>query len=152
MGGGAGAAVRDVMGSSVVSADASLSIGDVARMMEDAGVGAVVITEESRPAGIVTDRDFARAAAHAYQPTAPVRRIMSAPMYSVGPGEPVRAAAELMRRTGAKRLPVAEGGKIVGIITATDLVRMLAVCTEGEMREMYFHSVAGIYGDSSPYG
>ena len=49
------------------------------------------------------------------------------------------------------KLPVIDDGKVVGIITSTDIVNLLAVCAEEDMRDMYFHSVAKIYANYSPY-
>ena len=73
--------VGDVMTKSVISVDASMTINETAKMMEDAKVGAVIIMDNNTPIGIVTDRDFAvKVAAHAYQITSPVKEIMSSPL------------------------------------------------------------------------
>ncbi|MFB5625051.1 MAG: CBS domain-containing protein, partial [Nitrosopumilus sp.] len=65
--------------------------------------------------------------------------------------EPVRIAADLMHERKIRKLPVIDDGKVVGIITATDIVSLLAVSVEEDMRDMYFHSVAKIYSNYSPY-
>jgi len=55
------------MTKSVVSVDASMTINESAKMMEDAKVGAIIVMENNSPLGIVTDRDFTiKAVAHAY--------------------------------------------------------------------------------------
>lgn len=144
--------VGDVMTKSVISVDASMTINETAKMMEDAKVGAVIITENNTPVGIVTDRDFAvKVAAHAYQVTSSVKQIMSSPLLSINSDESVRNAADLMHDRGVRKLPVISEDKVVGIITATDIVNLLAVCVEEDMRDMYFHSVAKIYTNYSPY-
>ena len=144
--------VGNVMTKSVISVDASMTINEAAKMMEDARVGAVIVTEDNTPVGIVTDRDFAvKVAAHAYQVSSPVRQIMSSPLFSISSGEPVRIAADLMHDRGIRKLPVIDDENIVGMITATDIVNLLAVCVEDDVRDMYFHSVARIYADYSPY-
>ncbi len=144
--------IADVMTKSVISVDAKISINDAAKMMEDAKVGAVIVTENNLPVGIVTDRDFSvKVVAHAYQITDPVKKIMSSPLFSINSDESVRIAADLMHDREIRKLPVIDDEKVVGIITATDIVNLLAVSVEEDMRDMYFHSVARIYKNYSPY-
>jgi len=144
--------IGDVMTKSVISVDATLTINETAKMMEDAKVGAVIVMEDNAPIGIVTDRDFSvKVAAHAYQITEPVKQIMSSPLFSINSDESVRIAADLMHERKIRKLPVIDDGKVVGIITATDIVNLLAVSVEEDMRDMYFHSVAKIYTNYSPY-
>jgi CBS domain-containing protein len=144
--------IADVMTKSVISVDASVTINDAAKMMEDAKVGAVIVMENNTPVGIVTDRDFAvKVVAHAYNITTPVKQIMSSPLFSINSDESVRTAADLMHDRGIRKLPVIDGENIVGMITATDIVNLLAVSLEEDMKDMYFHSVAKIYKNYSPY-
>jgi CBS domain-containing protein len=144
--------IEDVMTKSVISVDASLTVNETAKMMEDSKVGAVIIMEENTPIGIVTDRDFAvKVAAHAYQISTPIKQIMSSPLFLINSDESVRAAADLMHDRGIRKLPVVDDGNIVGIITASDIVSLLAVCVEDDIKDMYFHSVAKIYSNYSPY-
>lgn len=144
--------IGDVMTKSVISADSTLTINETAKMMEDAKVGAVIVMENNVPVGIVTDRDFSvKVAAHAYQITEPVKQIMSSPLFSINSDESVRIAADLMHDRKIRKLPVIDDDKVVGIITATDIVNLLAVSVEEDMRDMYFHSVAKIYTNYSPY-
>ena len=144
--------IADVMTKSVISVDASLTVNEAAKMMEDTRVGAVIVTENNTPVGIVTDRDFAvKVVAHAYQITTPVKQIMSSPLFSINSDESVRTAAYLMYDRGIRKLPVIDNEKVVGIITATDIVNLLAVCVEEDMRDMYLHTVVKIFKDYSPY-
>jgi len=144
--------IADVMTKSVISVDATITINEAAKMMEDAKVGAIIVMEDNSPVGIITDRDFSvKVVAHAYQITAPVKQIMSSPLFLIDSDEPVRIAADLMHDRGIRKLPVIDDGKVVGIITATDIVNLLAVSVEDDVRDMYFHSVAKIYTNYSPY-
>ncbi len=144
--------IADVMTKSVISVDASLTVNEAAKMMEDTKVGAVIVMEKNTPIGIVTDRDFAiKVAAHAYQITTPVKQILSSPLFSINSDESVRTAADLMYDRGIRKLPVIDDEKVVGIITATDIVNLLAVCVEEDLRDMYLHTVVKIFKDYSPY-
>ena len=145
--------IADVMTKSVVSVDSSMTINESAKMMEDAKVGAIIVMEQGSPVGIVTDRDFAvKVAAHAYQITSPIKQIMSTPLFLINSEESIRTASDLMHERGIVKLPVIDGENIVGIITARDIVNLLATCVEDDMRDMYFHSVVRIFANYSPYG
>ena len=144
--------VKDIMTKAVVSIDAATTITDAAKMMEDIEIGAIVVTENNTPVGIVTDRDFAiKVVAHAYHPTTPVRMIMSSPLYTISPDEPVRMIADFMYTRGIRKLPVIDNDKVIGIVTATDLVRQFAVCTGDDLKKMYCESIVRIYEYCSPY-
>ena len=115
--------VKDIMTNQVISVDSSVSVNDAAKMMESSEVGAIIVMEGNEPRGIVTDRDFAiKIAAHAYPIDTPVRRVMSFPLISIGPEESISVAADLMSTRKIRKLPVMDDDKIIGIVTATDLV------------------------------
>ena len=144
--------IEDVMTKSVISADISTTISETAKMMEDAKVGSVIIMKNNTAVGIVTDRDFAiKVVAHAYEISSPIKQIMSSPLLSINSDQSVRNAADLMYERGIRKLPVLNDDKVVGMITATDIVNLLAVSVEADMRDVYFHSVARIYTNYDPY-
>jgi CBS domain-containing protein len=144
--------VKDIMTKSVISVDSGITVNEAAKMMEDAKVGAVIIMENNTPVGIVTDRDFAvKIVAHAYQITTPVKQIMSSPLIATSPDETVLMAADLMYSRDIRKLPVIDNDKVIGIITATDLVNQLAICTEEDIQKMYHESVIKVYKQYSPY-
>jgi CBS domain-containing protein len=144
--------VKDIMTKSVISVDSGITVNEAAKMMEDAKVGAVIVIENNTPVGIVTDRDFAvKIVAHAYQITTPVKQIMSSPLIATSPDETVLMAADLMYSRDIRKLPVIDNDKVVGIITATDLVNQLAICTEEDIQKMYHESVIKVYKQYSPY-
>jgi len=144
--------ISDVMTKSIVSVDASMTINEAAKMMEDAKVGAVIVIENNLPVGIVTDRDFTvKVVAHAYQISAPIKQIMSSPLFSINSSDSIRIASDLMHDRAIRKLPVIDDENIVGIVTSSDIVKLLAISTEDDMRDMYFHSVAKIFSNYSPY-
>ena len=144
--------VKDIMTKSVITVDSITTVNDAAKMMEDTQVGAIIVTEKNTPVGIVTDRDFAiKVVAHAYQPTTPVKTIMSSPLYSISPDESVRMIADFMYTRGIRKLPVIDNDKVIGIVTASDLVKQFAICTEDDLQKMYCESLTRIYNHYSPY-
>jgi len=144
--------VKDIMNKSVISVDSKINVNEAAKMMEDAKVGAVIVMENNKPVGIVTDRDFAvKIVAHAYQITTPVKQIMSSPLIATTPDETVLMAADLMYTRNIRKIPVIENDKVVGIITASDLVKQLAISTEEDILKMYHETVIKVYKQYSPY-
>jgi len=119
--------VKEIMNASVMSIDSSVTAADAARMMEDTGIGAVIVLENSLPVGIVTDRDLAiKITAHSFPVDTPVKRIMSSPLISIDPDSDLWIASDLMSTRNVRKLPVIDDDRVVGIITSSDLVKHIA--------------------------
>ena len=119
--------ISQIMNTSILSVDSSVTATDAAKMMEDTDVGAVVVLENNIPVGIITDRDFAiKIAAHSYPIDTPVRRIMSSPLISIDPHSDLWIASDLMSTRKVRKLPVIDDDKVVGIITSSDIVKHIA--------------------------
>ena len=111
----------------LITVNLSTTALQVAKMMEQGGIGAILVQNNSNPVGIVTDRDFAtRIAANDLPLNTAVENIMSTPLITINHDEPISAAAERMTSKKIRKLAVTENGKIVGIVTSTDLVTQLA--------------------------
>jgi CBS domain-containing protein len=116
--------VRDIMTRPVITADADLDILSAAKRMGAANVGSLIIISGDKPIGILTERDLVKKViGQGINPrNLKAEEVMSAPVVSIGPEASLREAAALMLRSGVKRLPVISKGRLVGIITDTDLV------------------------------
>jgi len=129
--------VKDVMKIPVVSIDQSMTVKDAATMMDDSDVGCIVITKENKPVGILTERDFVkRVLFKGISPSALVSEAMSSPIKAISQSETVWEAAEAMKINKIHKLPVIEDGKLVGIITTTDLVKLCSLGSDSEMRRI----------------
>ena len=138
--------VKNIMSKGVLSVDAEMNVNEAAKMMEDGKVGAIIVMENNSPVGIITDRDFAvKIVAHAYPITTSVKKIMSAPLIGVDPEESVWTVADLMYTRKVRKIPVIEEDKVIGIVTATDLINQFAVSTEEDMKNMYYQSITKIF-------
>jgi len=125
------------MTKNVISIDSSMTVKDAAAMMEDANVGCVVITKENIPVGILTERDFVnRVIGKDKASDTPLSEVMTQPITVVGPDETVWDVAEVMRSKGIHKVPVQDGDKLVGIFTATDLVRVCSYGSDSQMRKI----------------
>ena len=129
--------VKDVMRKNVISIDSSMTVKDAAIMMADANVGCVVITRGNAPIGILTERDFVkRIISEDRNLSTPLADIMSFPLITVDSGDTVWEAAEIMKKNKIHKAPVEDQGKLVGIITATDIVKICSMGSDSEMRHI----------------
>ncbi len=112
----------------VVTARPEDSLAAVARSMEQHNTGAVVITENHRPVGIITDRDLAlELGAHGTPPQTHVVQVMKSPVETIGRDEGVFSATQSMKENQVRRLPaVDEDGRLVGIVTLDDVLRVMS--------------------------
>jgi len=119
--------IQDIMTRALITVNLSTTAFQVAKMMEQGGIGAIMVQDDSNPVGIVTDRDFAtKIAANNLPLDTPVEKIMSSPLITINHNESISDAAERMTSKKIRKLAVTENGKIVGIVTSTDLVTQLA--------------------------
>ena len=119
--------IQDIMARALISVNTSTTALQIAKMMEQGGIGAIIVKENDAPKGIVTDRDFAtKIAANSLSLATTAEKIMSSPLITINHNEPISAAAERMTNKKIRKLAVTENGKIIGLITSTDLVTQLA--------------------------
>jgi len=125
------------MKNQVVTVDASMSVMDTAKIMDDAGIGCVVVIENNIAIGIVTERDFVkRVVSRGIPLTTPIKKIMSSPLIVVNPDENIWEVAELMKQRRIHKVPVVHQNLLVGMITATDLTRICSIGSDSEMRRI----------------
>jgi CBS domain-containing protein len=119
--------VQDIMTRTMITVNSATTAQQIAKMMQQGGIGAIFVKENDNPVGIVTDRDFAtKIAANGLPLDTPAKKIMSSPLITINHNEPLSAAAERMTSKKIRKLAVTDNGKIVGIVTSTDLVTQLA--------------------------
>ena len=112
-------------GNEVLSVDADASVLEAAQQMIDANVGAMLVSVRGRITGIVTERDYLRRVTlegRTDRETA-VREIMSSPLIVVSPETTIEECMALMTDQRIRHLPVAEHGRIVGVISIGDVVK-----------------------------
>jgi CBS domain-containing protein len=116
--------IREVMTPNPVSLPGTASVQEAARAMRDGDIGDVIVMENNRVYGMVTDRDIVvRTVAEAQDPaTTTLADICSHRLLMVAPTDLVEEAVRLMRTYAIRRLPVVEeGGRAVGIVSLGDL-------------------------------
>ncbi len=131
--------VSDVMRRSVVTVDKGVTVGVALDLMERNDVNHLVVTSGDRVVGVISVRDVMEGLGSSRFERIPARRIyvsalMTEPPITVEPKTSVREAVAIMLREGIGSLPVVEGGRLVGIVTETDLIRSLN--SDGSIREL----------------
>lgn len=121
------ATVSDVMTANPETIEASEPVMEAARRMRDADIGDVIVLDDGRVVGILTDRDIAvRIVAEGKDASTPVREACSATdLQTVGPDTSLVQAVQLMRDNAVRRLPVVENDRAVGVLSLGDLAMEL---------------------------
>lgn len=129
--------VKDIMIKELFTIDSSKTIRDAATLMFDKGVGCVIITKNSKPCGILTERDFiTKIASKGIPYTTSISEVMSTPLIVTKPADTVWEASQLMKTKNIHKLPVKEGDNLIGIITATDIIKICSLGSDSEMRKI----------------
>lgn len=146
--------IRDVMTESVVTAAPDASVREVAETMRERNVGSIVLVDSGRPVGFLTDRDLTVSVlADGRDPSDRACDHASAPVVTGTPDMDIAQAAELMVEHGIRRLPLLEGGALIGIVTLDDIavrtgdaelaMNLASAVTRAAMPEFYFHHRGG---------
>ena len=117
---------------------------DALTLMAEREVGALVVTDGGRLAGIISERDYARKvilhgkSSHDMQ----VRDIMTAKVITVHPGQTIEECMALMTGKRFRHLPVIEGDRLIGVVSIGDLVKEVIAEQEQTIKQLesYIHS------------
>ena len=119
--------VKDIMSKAIISVNVETTVFQIAKMMEQGGIGAILVKKDGHLSGIITDRDFAtKVASNSLSFDTPVEKVMSSPLITINYDESISAAAERMASKKIRKLAVTDNGNVVGLVTSTDLVNQLA--------------------------
>jgi CBS domain-containing protein len=114
--------VFEAMTAPPISVAPHVSLLEVTRRMTESAIGSVLVVEDGALRGIVTDRDLAiRGVGGGLNRETRVDAVMSARVVTADAGDDLQVAYRTFRRTGVRRLPVLDGGRVVGVLTIDDL-------------------------------
>jgi diguanylate cyclase (GGDEF)-like protein/PAS domain S-box-containing protein len=119
--------IEQIMSTAVVAVPGDLTVREVVDRMAEGRISCVVVADEQRPVGILTERDVARlVAADRDLESLPVAEAMTAPVCTVSSGSTVQNAAESMKQHRIRRVVVVDGaGLMTGIVTQSDIIKGL---------------------------
>ena len=114
----------EVKGPDVWSITPDASVYDALRMMADKGVGALLVMENDKLAGIISERDYARKVILMGKTSREtlVSEIMSTRLFTIHPDQTVEEAMEVMSHRHVRHLPVVVGDDVLGVISIGDVV------------------------------
>ncbi len=151
--------VRDIMTTQVVKVYPETRVGEIAGLMSAHAIsGLPVVDDLDQVVGVVTERDMIMRNTRFKLPTYIVffesliplessqhyrerlehtlgttaSEIMSEPAVTIAPGATIEALAEIMVNRGMNPIPVVENGRLVGIVSRSDIIRLMAVDFEGQ--------------------
>ena len=117
--------VEDVMVKEVITVDGESTVKEAADIMNRFEIGCLIVTKDGKAVGILTERDLLkRVVSRTKNPQkTKVKTVMSKPLIVVEPDMELEEAAKLMFKLKIKKLPVVESGRLMGLVTLTDLAR-----------------------------
>jgi len=129
--------VKEIMSKPAKTVDVEATARDAGKAMCEIRRGFLVVTrKDGTPVGVISESDLREhvIVKNKVASQVKVKDIMSRRIVSVGPDENILIAARKMRRSGIKQLPVVRGGKVLGVISLTDIAR-----TSPEMIDLLEH-------------
>jgi len=119
--------VRDNMTKNVVTIASDKTALDAAKLMAEKGISSLIVVKNGNPEGIITERDFIKKICVKELQVAQIKiiNIMSKIQTIAEPDTPIEVAVQRMVNRRIRRLPILQDGRVVGIITVTDLARHL---------------------------
>jgi CBS domain-containing protein len=128
----------DAKGRDIISVDRGLSVLDAIKLMADKSVGALVVMQDGKLNGIVTERDYARKVIIKGRSSKNTRvdEIMTANVLTTTPEQTVDECMGLMSEGRFRHLPVVENDDVVGIISIGDLVQAIIADQKEEIEQL----------------
>lgn len=119
--------IRDIMEKNVITIDYEKTVLDAACLMKENKISFLVILKNGEPIGVITESDFVRklVANDKIASKVPLSEIMSYKFRSIGSSAEIEDAVQKMLNKKIRRLLVVDDGKLVGVITQTDLAAYL---------------------------
>jgi CBS domain-containing protein len=116
--------VSEVMTKEVVTVGPHYNVADVASLMHARGIGSVIVLEDERVLGILTERDILKVVGAGEDPkNVAAHEALSDDLYTIAPDASVDEAARQMTRAKVRHLPVISEDRVIGILSIRDLVR-----------------------------
>ncbi|HET8856479.1 MAG TPA: CBS domain-containing protein [Nitrososphaeraceae archaeon] len=119
--------VRDIMTKDLLTISEKDTALKAAELMSEKGVSSLIVLSDDQPIGIITERDFIKKVClkELKLSTVKVGDMMSKIRTSASPDTSIDVAVQRMVNNRIRRLPIIDNGKLVGIITVTDLAKHL---------------------------
>jgi len=140
--------VKEIMNPNVVSLGPNASLRDAAELMAQQKIGSIVIVDNNEPIGIITERDFAtKIMLQPYSADSKVSEAMSSPVVHITSNQSVADVIDIMANKDIRKVPVIDNGKVIGIVTGTEFLRLFVQATDEDMQKAYQQYVKRVYSN-----
>jgi CBS domain-containing protein len=143
--------VKDILqrkGTNAISVHPGTTVFDALKLMAEKNIGSVMVMENDKYLGIVTERDYSRKVIlrDKHSTSTKVSEIMTSDLPSVSPEDSIEHCMELMTFNNIRYLPVFSNNEIDGIISITDVVKQTILTQQQTIShlESYIHSGSGL--------
>lgn len=119
--------ILDTKGNEIWHITPDASVLDAIKMMAEKRIGALLVMQDNKLVGIVSERDYARKVILRGKSSreTPVQDIMTSDVHHIKPEQTVEDCMELMTDKRIRHLPIVDGGKVVGVLSIGDLVKAI---------------------------
>ena len=140
--------VKEIMNPNVVSLTPEATLKEASELMAKQKIGSVVIIDDGNPVGIITERDFAtKVVLQSFSSETKVSEVMSSPVIHVTSDQSVADIIDIMANKDIRKVPVIDDGKVLGMITGTEFLRLFVQATDEEMQKAYQQYVKRVYSN-----
>jgi len=139
---------KEIMNPNVVSVGPNETLREISELMYKQKIGSVVVIDKDKAVGIITERDFAtKIMIKPYFPDTKVSDVMSSPVIYVSPNQSVADVIDIMANREIRKVPVIDNGKIVGIVSGTEFLRLFVQTTDDDIKKIYQQYVKRIFSN-----
>ena len=140
--------VKEIMNPNVVSLGPDANLKDAAELMSQQKIGSIVIVDNNNPVGNITERDFAtKIMLKPYSADTKVSEVMSSPVVHITSNQSVADVIDIMANKDIRKVPVIDDGKVIGIVTGTEFLRLFVQATDEDMQKAYQQYVKRVYSN-----
>jgi len=139
---------KEIMNPNVVSVGPNETLREISELMNKQKIGSVVVIDNDKAVGIITERDFAtKIMIKPYFSDTKVSDVMSSPVIYVSPNQSVADIIDIMANREIRKIPVIDNGKIVGIVSGTEFLRLFVQTTDDDIKKIYQQYVKRIFSN-----
>jgi CBS domain-containing protein len=136
--------ILEQKGYEVLTIDPGASVYSAIEIMADNGIGALMVMEDHRPVGLISERDYARKVILKGRSSrdTEAREVMTTHVYCVHPEQTVEECMALMTEKRVRHLPVMDDSRLLGIVSIGDLVKSI-IAEQQFIIEQLEHYICG---------
>ena len=140
--------VKEIMNPNIVSLGSDATVKEASELMAAQKIGSIVILDKNEPVGIITERDFAtKIMLKPYSADTKVSEVMSSPVVHISSNQSVADVIDIMANKEIRKVPVIDEGKVIGIVTGTEFLRLFVQATDEDMQKAYQQYVKRVYSN-----